>query len=228
MAFKLLILAGTYEGRVLGERLASDPRFDVLLSYAGATATLRAPNVPHRVGGFGGIDGLANYLRIEAMDAVVDATHAFAAQMSSNAVAACARTGTPLIRLERAAWRAQANDRWIDVSDMRTAAAALGPKRRRVFLSIGKTEVSAFALAPQHDYLIRAIDHFEPGLPCARVIAARGPFEYSEEIALLERERIELIVSKNAGTSATYAKIEAARALGLPVVMVARPALPPA
>jgi precorrin-6A/cobalt-precorrin-6A reductase len=225
---RVLVLAGTYEGRLLGERLVGDRRFDVSLSYAGSTATLRRPSVPHRIGGFGGVDGLANHLRRESIDALVDATHAFAARMSANAVAACARTHTPLIRLERPAWRAQADDEWIDVADMAAAAIALGPAPRRVFLSIGRNEVHVFVSAPQHDYLIRAIDRFEPGLPRARLIAARGPFARDAEIALLERERIELLVSKNSGTAATYAKIEAARALALPVVMVARPQLPPA
>jgi precorrin-6A/cobalt-precorrin-6A reductase len=111
---------------------------------------------------------------------------------------------------------------------MPAAAAALGAAARRVFLSVGRLEIAAFAAAPHHDYLIRAVDAFVPNLPQARVIAARGPFEFDAELALLERERIAVVVSKNSGTSATYPKIAAARALGLPVVMVARPQLPAA
>ena len=111
---------------------------------------------------------------------------------------------------------------------MHAAAQALTPEPRRVFLSIGRQEVGAFQAAPQHDYLIRAVNAFDPGLPRARVILARGPFELESELALLEREAIEVIVSKNSGTSATYAKILAARKLGLPVILVERPTLPEA
>jgi precorrin-6A/cobalt-precorrin-6A reductase len=228
MTFKVLILGGTQEGRTLAERLVQEPRYDTLLSFAGRTASLRPPGVPHRVGGFGGVEGLRVFLRDERVDALVDATHPFAAQMSSHAVMACDDTRTPLIRLERPAWRAHEADHWIDVPNMPAAAAALGISPRRVFLSVGRLEIAAFAAAPQHDYLIRAVDAFDAGLPQARVLAARGPFELGAELALLERERIEVLVSKNSGTAATYAKIEAARALGLPVVMVQRPPLPAA
>jgi precorrin-6A/cobalt-precorrin-6A reductase len=228
MTFKVLILGGTLEGRTLAERLVQEPRYDTLLSFAGRTASLQPPGVPHRVGGFGGIAGLVAFLRDERVDALVDATHPFAAQMSSHAVMACDDTRTPLIRLERPAWRANAHDRWLDVANMPAAAAALGADPKRVFLSVGRLEIAAFGAAPQHDYLIRAVDPFVPDLPRARVLAARGPFELSAELALLEQERIEVLVSKNSGTVATYAKLAAARALALPVVMVARPQLPAA
>lgn len=186
------------------------------------------PGVPYRVGGFGGPEGLVDHLRREGHDALVDATHPFAARMSQNAVIAAARAGLPLLRLEPPPWRPQAGDRWQQVADMPAAAAALGSAPRRVFLSIGRLEVGAFAAAPQHDYLIRAIDGFEPGLARARVLAARGPFDLGAELALLASERIDVLISKNAGTPSTQAKLEAARRLRLPVVMVARPELPPA
>jgi len=228
MKLRVLILGGTTEGRVLGERLASDPRFDVLLSFAGRTASLQRPAVPHRIGGFGGAQGLAGFLSEERFDALIDATHPFAAQMSSNAVSAVERARVPLIRFEREAWRAVRGDRWSSVESMAEAAAAIGAEPRRVFLSVGRTEVGAFGAAPQHAYLIRAVDTFVPALPQARVLAARGPFTLAGELELLMRERIELMVSKNSGTEATVAKIHAARELGLPVVMVERPALPEA
>ncbi|HKP61962.1 MAG TPA: cobalt-precorrin-6A reductase [Polyangiales bacterium] len=228
MALKVLVLGGTSEGRELGERLASDARFAPLVSFAGRTASLQRPKLPHRVGGFGGVAGLCELLQREQFDALVDATHPFAAQMSAHAVQAAERTQTPLIRLEREAWRAQAGDRWQLVPDMLAAAHALGSEPRRVFLSVGRQELQAFEVAPQHSYLIRAVDAFEPALPGARVLAARGPFALADELALLEREAIEVIVSKNSGTAATYPKLEAARSLGLPVVMVERPILPPA
>jgi precorrin-6A/cobalt-precorrin-6A reductase len=231
MSLNVLILGGTTEGRVLGEQLAGDARFQTTLSFAGRTRSPQLPETPHRVGGFGGVAGLIEYLQRERIAALVDATHPFAAQMSTHAVLAAGATGVPLLRLERAAWRARPGDQFIEVADMHAAAFAIGVMPRRVFLSVGRLEVAAFAAAPQHAYLIRAVDAFDPqqnGLPHARVIAARGPFDLAQERALLERERIEVVVSKNSGTPATYAKIEAARALQLPVIMLARPPLPAA
>lgn len=228
MAFKILILGGTSEARALAERLARDDRYAVLLSFAGRTRSLQLPNAPHRVGGFGGAEGLAAFLAREGFRALVDATHAFAAQMSANAVRGAALAGLPLMRLEQPAWRKQPEDQWTEVSNMPAAAAAIGGEPKRVFSSVGRLEVAAFRAAPQHDYLIRAVDLFDPGLPRARVIAARGPFALADELALLQRERIELIVSKNSGTPSTYAKIEAARTLGLPVIMLQPPQLPAA
>jgi len=228
MAFKVVILGGTSEGRQLAEILAEDPAYAPVLSFAGRTLSLQVPRAPYRVGGFGGVDGLARFLREERCAALIDATHPFAAQMSSHAVRAAQLTATPLLRVECPAWRAAPGDRWTSVLDMAAAAAALGAAPRRVFLSVGRLEVGAFLAAPQHDYLVRAVDEFVPGLPRARVLAARGPFEVAAERELLERERIEIVVSKNAGTPATYAKLVAARALGLPVILVARPLLPPA
>ncbi len=230
MSFGVLILGGTSEARLLAEALARDPRFAALLSFAGRTESLVRPGVPHRVGGFGGAQALSAFLRAGGYRALIDATHAFAAQISQNAAYAAQATGLPFLRLVRAPWQPVDGDLWREVSDMQAAARALGASTRRVFLSIGRLEVDAFCAAPQHDYLLRAVEPFAPptGLSRARVIAARGPFSLAEERALLERERIELLVSKNAGTPSTYAKIAAARALGVPVVMVQRPELPPA
>jgi precorrin-6A/cobalt-precorrin-6A reductase len=228
MRLRVLILGGTTEGRVLSERLARDSRFDVLLSFAGRTASLQRPDVPHRIGGFGGAEGLHAFLNTQRFAALVDATHPFAAQMSHNAVLAAERAHVPLLRFEREAWRPVPGDRWIPVANMAEAAAAIGPEPLRVFLSVGRTEVGAFRAAPQHAYLIRAVDSFAPALRDARVLAARGPFTLAGELELLLRERIEVIVSKNSGTEATVAKIHAARELRLPVVMVERPVLPPA
>jgi precorrin-6A/cobalt-precorrin-6A reductase len=228
MGVKVLILGGTSNWRELAERLASDARHEPLLSFAGRTHSLQAPRVPVRVGGFGGAEGLAAFLGQGGFQALVDATHAFAARISSNAVCASASSKTPLLRLEQPAWTPAPGDRWLDAADMAEAATLLGAAPRRVFLAIGRLELAAFRSAPQHEYLIRAVDDFVPELPRARVLAARGPFELAAEQGLLARERIDVVVSKNAGTPSTYAKLAAARALGLPVVMVARPLLPPA
>jgi precorrin-6A/cobalt-precorrin-6A reductase len=226
MRLKILILGGTTEGRLLGERLAGDPRYETLLSFAGRTESLQRPASAHRVGGFGGPEGLSSFLREGAFDALVDATHPFAARISSNAVRAAANSGTPLLRLARPPWQAQEGDRWREVGSMEGAAQALGSAPQRVFLTVGRTEVAAFRTAPQHDYLIRAIDDFDHGLPRGRVIAARGPFALEDELRLLQHEAVQVIVSKNAGTRATYAKLEAARTLGIEVIMVARPEVP--
>ena len=192
------------------------------------TASLVRPSTAHRVGGFGGVAGLVSFLREHGSQALIDATHAFAAQMSHHAVEAARMLALPLLRVECPAWQEQPGELWTHVPDMRAAALALGEQPKRVFLSVGRLEVGAFAAAPQHDYLVRAVDPFEPGLPRARVITARGPFAREDELRLLADEGVEVLVSKNAGTSATYAKLEAARMLGLPVVMVARPELPKA
>jgi precorrin-6A/cobalt-precorrin-6A reductase len=226
MVTKLLILGGTQIARQLAAALAPDPRYRALLSYAGRTENPQLPDLPHRVGGFGGAVGLAQFLR--DYDALVDATHPFAARISSNAVGAAESAGVPLLRLVRPAWQPQPGDRWLDVPDMDGAARALGEVPKRVFLTIGRQEVAAFRRAPQHFYLARSVDAFDPGLPHAEVLTARGPFSLAHERALLERARIDLLVSKNAGTGATEAKLRAARELGLPVIMVSRPALPAA
>lgn len=225
---KVLILGGTTEASALAQRLAGDTLYDATLSFAGRTANIAAPSVSTRVGGFGGMEGLVRYLQDRAVAAVVDATHPFAAQMSAHAVAAARIACVPLLRLERPQWHPEASDRWIDVSDMAEAARVLGKAPCRVFLPIGKLEIGAFASTPQHFYLIRAIDAFEPPFPHCRVIAARGPFAVEAEQKLLASERIDIVVSKNSGAAATVAKIIAARNLELPVVMVARPVLSPA
>jgi precorrin-6A/cobalt-precorrin-6A reductase len=225
MALKVLILAGTSDARELGLRLAANARFAPMLSFAGRTQSVADPGVPYRVGGFGGVDGLVSHLGREGYHVLVDATHPFAAQMSRQAARAAELVQIPLLRLEGPPWPAAPDDRWVRVAHMADAALALGSVPRRVFLGIGRLEVGAFAAAPWHDYLIRAVDPFEAPLPRARVIAARGPFHLADERALLERERIEVVVSKNSGTPSTYAKIAAARELVLPVIMVDRPTL---
>jgi precorrin-6A/cobalt-precorrin-6A reductase len=226
MTMNILILGGTSEARVLAERLAADARYHALLSFAGRTANVMAPPVPHRIGGFGGASGLAKFLRDHAFDVLIDATHPFSVRISENAARAARAAAVPLLRLEWPPWARVEGDRWCEVDDMPAAVRALGSEKQRVFLTIGRLELAAFGEAPQHHYLVRAIDAIDIPLPDARVLAARGPFTREAEQQLLAAERIDVIVSKNAGTRSTYAKIEAARALQLPVIMVRRPALP--
>lgn len=222
---RILLLAGTSEARALAARLAQEG-CDAVASLAGRTSAPAPLALPTRVGGFGGVEGLERYLSETGVTHVVDATHPFAAQMSGNARAACAALGVPLIAYARAPWRAEPGDRWIEVPDNAAAVAALGEAPRRVFLTIGRQGVADFRAAPQHDYVLRVIDAPDPNdlPPSCAVIAARGPFAREDEIALMRERRIDSVVSKNSGGALTYAKIEAARALGLPVVMIAPPA----
>jgi precorrin-6A/cobalt-precorrin-6A reductase len=224
----ILILGGTVEARQLAGRLADRADLDVTLSLAGRTVQPAAQPVPVRIGGFGGADGLADYLTVQRVDVLIDATHPYAATISHHAADAAARTGTKVLALRRPPWTAVAGDRWIGVDDVAGALHALGDTPRRVFLAIGRKEIAAFAEAPQHRYVVRSVDPIEPPLPVSDVtyIVARGPFPERDERTLLEEHRTEFIVSKNSGGAATQGKIAAARTLGIPVVMLRRPALP--
>jgi precorrin-6A/cobalt-precorrin-6A reductase len=225
LAMRILILGGTTEARTLAELVANDRRFGAILSLAGRTRAPAPQPVPCRIGGFGGPERLAAWLAAQRIAAVVDATHPFAVNISAHAVAATSARGIPLGSIIRPPWQAGAGDRWIGAATAAAAPAALGDQPRRVFLTLGRLELSAFAAAPQHAYLARTID--PPGdialPPDIRFISERGPFDADAEARLLERERIEVLVSKNSGGAATHGKIEAARRLKLAVVMIERP-----
>jgi precorrin-6A/cobalt-precorrin-6A reductase len=222
---RILILGGTREARELACKLSANRRFAVVLSLAGRTSAPMDQGVETRVGGFGGAEGLARYLNETATAAVIDATHPFADQISANAVAAARAAGVPLASLHRAPWDQQVHDRWVLVPDAAAAASAIGVEAKRVLLTVGRLELSAFAAAPQHHYTARTID--PPGEialpPNIQFIRARPPFDVSSEEALLRAEGIDVLVSKNSGGPDTYGKIEAARRLDLPVIMIARP-----
>ena len=227
MRKRLLILGGTTEARALGKAVA-EAGIDGVLSLAGRVERpLRQP-LPQRVGGFGGIKGLRSYLHTEQITHVIDATHPFAAQMSRNALAACSAESLPYLALTRAPWSAQSEDNWHQVPDIAGAVAALAGRARRVMLAIGRQNLPAFAAQPQHFYLLRLVDPPEAPLPLPQthVIIDRGPFTPESDRALMEAHRIDLIVSKNAGGTGASAKLTAARALRLPVIMIDRPALP--
>ena len=228
MTHRILILGGTGEARQLAGRLAGHADLAVSLSLAGRTAAPLAQPVPTRIGGFGGVAGLAEHLRRDAVDLLVDATHPHAARISANALTAAELTGVPLIRLRRAAWQPGDGDRWTVVRNVEQARSALGAAPRRVFLTLGRNEVAVFAAAPQHSYLVRSVDPIEPPLavPDASYLLARGPFEMEAERDLLRAHGIEAIVAKNSGGEATYAKIAAARALGIEVVLIEAPSEP--
>jgi precorrin-6A/cobalt-precorrin-6A reductase len=168
-----------------------------------------------------------------AVDLVVDATHPFAAQISRHAALACTRTGVPRLQLLRRAWSAASDDRWIDASDMADAArqfaARFAANDARVFLSTGRQQLAAFAHFVSTWFLLRTVDPFDSPPPLTRcaTLVGRGPFTVDEERTLLEQHRIDVLVSKNSGGQATYAKILAARALSLPVIMLQGPQAPP-
>lgn len=224
---RVLVLGGTTEAGQLARALA-DAGVDGFYSYAGRTEAPVAQPLPQRVGGFGGVAGLVAYLRQEGISHLVDATHPFAAQMSKNAVEAADITGIPLMALERPAWVPGPGDRWISVQDGAKAAQALPAEPARVFLAIGRQGLGDFASAPQHHYLLRLVD--APGtplpLPLTQVVLGRGPFLFEDDLALMRDHGTQIVVAKNAGGEGARAKLEAARELGLAVVMIDRPALP--
>ena len=228
----VLILGGTTDAIELATDLsatATNPRLDVMTSYAGSTQSPRQPPGLIRTGGFGGASGLANFLQRESVAAVVDATHPFAARMSWNAHEACAGTRLPLLRLTREPWTAAPGDRWVPVPSLAAAADALvALNARRVFLTTGRQELEPFAALDDVWFLMRSIEPPPVGaLPNSEVLLARGPFDVESERGLLQTHHIDAVVTKNSGAAAVAAKLTAARELGLPVVMIDRPPEPP-
>ncbi|KAA8384274.1 cobalt-precorrin-6A reductase [Acetobacter tropicalis] len=224
---RVLLLGGTTEASQMA-RILADADMDAIFSYAGRTASPRQQPLPVRIGGFGGVEGLVAYLREAGITHVIDATHPFAANMSTNAVMACSKTGIPLLAFERAPWCPQEGDNWLRVADESAAAAALPVTPARVFLAIGRQLINAFAQCPHHEYLLRLVDPPEVPLPLPRatVIIARGPFTLEGDRAVMETHGITHVVAKNAGGIGARSKLDAARALGLPVILIDRPVVP--
>jgi precorrin-6A/cobalt-precorrin-6A reductase len=223
----IVILGGTAEARQLASILVADG-VDVVSSLAGR---VRRPNLPPgrvRIGGFGGVDGLAEYLQLQPAAAVVDATHPFAATISENAVQAASRTGTPLIRLERPGWTDHPRaSSWIWVRDA-AAARAVADSARRPFLTTGRQSLTEFGPWADRDVLVRLVDPPAKPLPERwTVIMSRGPYSYSDERQILSEYAIDVLLSKDSGGAHTVAKLDAAGDLGIPVVIIARPDHPP-
>ncbi|RZK02886.1 MAG: cobalt-precorrin-6A reductase [Novosphingobium sp.] len=223
----ILLLGGTSEASALARLLAT--RGDAaVFSYAGRTTNPRGQPLPLRVGGFGGVTGLIDYLRRHGITHLIDATHPFAATMSAHALEAARATDVAHVALTRPAWRPEAGDRWRHVPDLAAAVDALDGPGRKVMLALGRMHVDRFAARPQHHYLLRFVDAPEvpPALPAHNLIVDRGPFTIEGDQLLMQEHGIELVVCKNAGGPGAVAKLAAARALGLPVLMIDRPALP--
>lgn len=230
---RLLLLGGTGEAVALAEAAHKyfGANVEVITSLAGRTRHPVSPSGTVRVGGFGGVDGLAAFLRDENIDAIIDATHPFAAQMSRHARLAAESAELPRLILARPPWQQHAEDQWIIVKDVFAAATtvrALAEKssesRIKVFLTIGSQEVEPFLVIPKTDFILRQIDPVEKVLPAnVQVTVSRGPFTREKEIAALTQHKVQILVSKASGGAATYAKIEAARQVKIPVIMISRP-----
>jgi precorrin-6A/cobalt-precorrin-6A reductase len=224
----VLVLGGTAEARELAAELANRPRLRVISSLAGRVRNPVLPDGEVRVGGFGGVAGLADWARAEGVDAVVDATHPFAETISQHAAAACAQTGLPLLRLSRPGWQPRHDDDWHYAGSLAEAAALIPSLGTRVFLTTGRQGLAAFAALDSLWFLIRCVDPPSGAMPANReVLLARGPYAQDAEYALMRRHAIEVLVTKDSGGSLTAGKLAAARDLGLPVVMIRRPDAPP-
>jgi precorrin-6A/cobalt-precorrin-6A reductase len=222
---RVLVLGGTGEARALAAELVGRG-VDVLSSLAGRVSAPRLPAGPVRIGGFGGVDGLADFLATDRISAVVDATHPFAATISASAATATARLGMPLLMLLRPAWPADPD--WTDVADMPAAAAAVARwPGERVLLTTGRRDLAVFADDEKHEYVVRVVDPPDGPVPTRMtVLRDRGPYTVEGERQLLRENGIGLMVSKNSGGAMTEAKLRAARAEGVTVVMVRRPPAP--
>ncbi|MEU5113500.1 cobalt-precorrin-6A reductase [Streptomyces longwoodensis] len=227
MSPHVLILGGTTEARELAAVLAARPGVRVTSSLAGRVSRPGALDGEVRTGGFGGAGGLAAWIRDQDVAAVVDATHPFAAGITANAARAAAATGIPLVVLRRPGWSPGPGDRWHDVPSLEAAAALLPSLGRRALLTTGRLGLATFAHVTEVHFVVRSVEPPEPPLPAdTRLVLARGPFTLADELALLRTHRVDVLVTKDSGGAATSPKLAAARTLGLPVVVVRRPALP--
>lgn len=225
---RVLILGGTGDAATLATSLALLPDVTVINSLAGRTLQPSAPVGTVRIGGFGGSVGLIAYLQEQRIDLLIDATHPFAAQISWNAAAAASTIDLPHLLLVRPEWKKVTGDRWLEVETVEAAAQAMPTTAQRIFLTIGRQQLAPFAPLTDRWFLMRSIDPPAPdmALPPGELLLDRGPFTLEGERILLKKYQIDVIISKNSGGDATYAKIMAARELGLPIVMVQRPTMP--
>lgn len=227
---KLLILGGTAEATALYNRVKTMANIEAIASFAGRTQQPVTPTNPaaFRIGGFGGVQGLIDYLKQQKIDILIDVTHPFAAQISDHGAIAANECGIKRLMVVRPAWEKVPGDNWVEVDSHSQATMVLPGLAERVFLTIGRQELSAYAEVKNIWFLMRMIDPPQPNLPIPRgeLLLQRGPFSVVDELSILREYQLGAIVSKNSGGDSTYAKIVAARELKLPVVMVQRPPVP--
>ncbi len=219
----ILILGGTTEAARLSHVLAERDGLNVVTSLAGRTNARQSIAGAVRTGGFGGVDGLVRHLEDASIDAVIDATHPFATEITANAHRACRSVRLPYVRLQRPAWKPETEDRWFSVTSFADAARTVQKLGERTFLATGHSDLDAFQVCEDVWFLVRLITPPEHvPLKHYQLICERGPFDEASEIALLKHHKIGAVVSKNSGGGASYGKIAAARALQLPVIMIER------
>jgi precorrin-6A/cobalt-precorrin-6A reductase len=225
---RVLILGGTADASALATQAAMIPNIEIITSLAGRTSQPVMPTGNVRIGGFGGETGLVEYLRQMQIDVLIDATHPFATQISRNAANSANEIGIRHLMLVRPAWERVAGDNWLEVESIEAAATSLENEAGRIFLTVGRQELAAFAHLHHLWFLMRMIDPptDDATVPPGEILCDRGPFALDSEREILHRYKIDTIVSKNSGGNATYPKIIAARELGVKVVMVKRPNLP--
>ncbi|AFZ00313.1 cobalt-precorrin-6A reductase [Calothrix sp. PCC 6303] len=223
---RLLILGGTGDAAELARRVVEIPALEVRVSLAGRTRQPGEVSGLVRVGGFGGVAGLVDYLEAEKIDLLVDATHPFAAKISENAAVAAKQTGIRNLMLVRPGWEKLPGDDWYEVESVEAAAEMLPSLGKRVFLTIGRQQLDRFSHLHDTWFLMRSIDPPETQIPGGKLLCDRGPFSLDNEKQLLQKYQIDTLVSKNSGGDATYAKIIAARELGIKVIMIQRPPIP--
>lgn len=242
MLLRVLILGGTGDAAELTAKINDITDIKAIASLAGRTREPVAPVGNIRVGGFGGVVGLVEYLQHQKIDVLIDATHPFANHISWNAAAAATEAGIPRLLVNRPPWEKQPGDIWIEVENNTEAAAVLENQAlenqaesqlfkhqtKRVFLTIGRQEISAFSHLQEMWFLMRMIDppNADVVIPPGLMLFDRGPFNLEDEREILTKYNIDTIVSKNSGGNATYPKIIAAREMGIKVVMVKRPPIP--
>ncbi len=227
---KILILGGTGDAVKLAAKLATIPEIEVISSLAGRTKKPAALVGQVRIGGFGGAEGLANYLQENSIDVLIDATHPCAGQITHNGAIASHIANIPHLMLVRPQWERVAGDKWIEVESVEAAAKAIPESVNRVFITSGRQQLEPFLqrshIYPETWYLMRSIDPPDIELPNSKILLDRGPFSLEQERQLLRDYQIQAIISKNSGGDATYAKIIAARELGISIIMVQRPEMP--
>lgn len=231
MQKRILVLGGTAEASALIKACVDHKNLHVILSLAGVTKNPVIPgSIDTRIGGFGGTEKMAEWIKEQQIDLVIDATHPFAQQITKNTYQAIHQVNVPFLRLERSAWEKKDGDLWQEVQTVQEAVMMIGLQPRNVFITIGRKELLPFKeCTVSHRYWIRSVDHPEAiYIPDhAQLIQAKGPFSEADEVAFLKQHNIDCIVSKNSGGKTVYAKISAARKLGIPVILIQRPVMEP-